>query len=331
MIRRPSTAIATGSAARTSHGGRAKVDGVPRGATESRSQTDVLVLADDATGALEMGALLAPSTVWLGAAAPRGVVDTESRHLPPHEASTRLREMLVGVAPAARIFKKIDSTLRGPIAAELMAIHQAFPDRRLVVCPAYPRLGRTVRDGKLLVHGVPVDQTDFAKDPRWPVTNAAIPWGEVHDAETDEDLARIARLCDERCIGVGSGGLARWLLAPDGPRRAEVPPRTRWLVVCGSMHPVSLRQAERARRMGIEVIVGIGAADEAIRRRPEGMIIFGGETTFQTLVGLGLNHVTTLGEVLPGVPLSLAADIPVITKAGGFGTDDLVATMLEAP
>ena len=289
------------------------------------------MLADDATGALEMGALLAPSTVWLGAAAPRGVVDTESRHLGPHEAATRMREFLAGVALETRIFKKIDSTLRGPIAAELSAIHEALPDRRLIVCPAYPQLGRTVRDGKVLVHGVPVDQTDFARDPRWPVTRAAIPWGEVHDAETDEDLARLARLCDERCIAVGSGGLARWLLAPSGPPRTEVPRGTRWLVVCGSMHPVSLRQADHARRMGVEVIAGIGAAAKAIRGRPQGMIIFGGETTFQTLVGLGLKHVTTLGEVLPGVPLSMAGDIPVITKAGGFGMDDLVPTILEGP
>lgn len=291
----------------------------------------LLVLADDATGALEIGALLAPCTVWLGVAARSGVVDTESRHLSADEAATRMRALLAGVAPGTRIFKKIDSTLRGPITAELTAITEAFPGRRLVVCPAYPQVGRTVVGGKLLVHGVPVDRTDFAHDPRWPVKDAAIPWGEVHDARTDEDLVRVARLCDEHCIGVGSGGLARWLLAPGGSPRAAVPRGRRWLVVCGSMHPQSLRQAECARRMGLEVVSGIGAADDAIRRRPDAMIIFGGETTFHSLRGLGVDHVTTMGEVLPGVPLSMAGDIPVITKAGGFGTDDLVATILGEP
>ena len=278
-----------------------------------------------------MGALLAPCTVWLDVPARSGVVDTESRHLAPDEAAKRMRAFLAGVDPRTRIFKKIDSTLRGPIAAELAAIEEAFPGRRLVVCPAYPQLGRTVRAGRLLVNGVPVDQTDFARDPRWPVTSAAIAWGEVHDAESDDDLARVARLCDERCIGVGSGGLARWLLAPGGPPRADVPRGRRWLVVCGSMHPVSLRQAERARSTGIDVVTGVAAAAEAIQRRPEAMMIFGGETTFHTLRGLGVDRVTTLGEVLPGVPLSMAGDIPVITKAGGFGSDDLVETILGEP
>jgi D-threonate/D-erythronate kinase len=295
------------------------------------ADADLLVLADDATGALEMGALLAPSTVWLGVTAPSGVVDTESRHLSADQATAHMREALTGVAPTTRIFKKIDSTLRGPIAAELIAITEAFPGRRLIVCPAYPQLARTVVDGKLLVHGVPVDQTDFARDPRWPVKDAAIRWGEVHDAQTDQDLVRIARLCDEQCIGVGSGGLARWLLAPGGPPRAEVPRGRRWLVVCGSMHPVSLRQAERAKGLGVDVVSGVNAAQEAIGQRPAAMIIFGGETTFHVLRGLGVDHVRTLGEVLPGVPLSLAGDMPVITKAGGFGTDDLVATILGEP
>jgi uncharacterized protein YgbK (DUF1537 family) len=288
-----------------------------------------LVLADDATGALEMGALLAPCTVWLGVAAPSGVVDTETRHLAPDDASIRTRRFLAGLAPETRIFKKIDSTLRGPIAAELAAIAEAFPERRLVVCPAYPALGRTVRGGKVFVHGVPVDRTDFAHDPRWPVTDATVPWGAVCDAETDEDLVRIARLCDDRCIGVGSGGLARYLLAPGGPARAVVPRGRRWLVVCGSMHPVSLRQAERARTVGVEVVAGLDAAEQAIRRRPQALIVFGGDTTYDTLRALGVEHVEALGEVLPGVPLSMAGDIPVITKAGGFGPDDLVATMLR--
>jgi uncharacterized protein YgbK (DUF1537 family) len=286
------------------------------------------VLADDATGALEMGALLAPCTVWLGVAAPSGVIDTESRHLSAEAATERMRALLAVVPPGTRIFKKIDSTLRGPIAAELAVLAAAFPDRRMIVCPAYPQLGRTVRHGKLLVDGVPVNETDFARDPRWPVADATIPWQEVQDAETDDDLARIANACDARDIAVGSGGLARWVLTPRGPVLAEVPRGRRWLVVCGSLHPVSLRQAARARAIGVEVVSGPDAAEQAVRRKPEALIIFGGETTFETLRGLGRDSVTTLGEVLPGVPLSMAGETPVITKAGGFGADDLVRTIV---
>lgn len=287
----------------------------------------VLVLADDATGALEMGALLAPCPVSLGAAARSGVIDTESRHLPARQAADRIRSLLWGVPPDTRLYKKIDSTLRGPVAAELSALAEVFPHRRLMVCPAYPQFGRTVRDGVLRVNGTPVSETEFARDPHWPVTDSRVPWHTVPDAETDEDLQRLAALCGDDCIAVGSGGLARSLFGT--PAQAK-PPRVRnWLVVCGSLHPVSLRQADVARASGIDVVTGIDAAEQAARRGAEGLIIFGGETAFETLRRLGVTSVTTMGEVQPGVPLSLAAGMPVITKAGGFGADDLVPAILR--
>jgi uncharacterized protein YgbK (DUF1537 family) len=284
----------------------------------------VLVLADDATGALEMGALLAPCTVSLGVGADSGVIDTESRHLTPEAAAARVRSVLTDVPPR---FKKIDSTLRGPIRAELVAVARAFPRHRLIVCPAYPQFGRSVRDGVLLVNGRRVSDTDFAHDPRAPVTDSKVPWEPAYDAETEDDLARIAALCGADCIAVGSGGLARHLLG--SPVEAAVPDIRRWLVVCGSMHPVSLRQAEIARRHGVEVVSGITASREAVTRAPDGLIIFGGDTTYETLRGLGFTAVTAVGEVFPGVPLSFAGDLPVITKAGGFGAEDLVPAILR--
>jgi uncharacterized protein YgbK (DUF1537 family) len=287
----------------------------------------VLVLADDATGALEMGALLAPCTVWLGVPAVSGVIDTESRHLAPADAAERIRSMVRVLPESTRVFKKIDSTLRGPIAAELGALAEVFPRRKLIVCPAYPRFGRTVKDGRLLVNGTPVSDTDFARDPRWPVTESRVPWPAVYDAETDDDLAGIAKLCADDCICAGSGGLARSLFGD--PAEVSAPRLREWLVVCGSMHPVSLRQAEVARAHGIAVVRGPDAAEQAVTRRAEGLIVFGGETTFSVLRGMGFESVRTVGEVLPGVPLSWAGEVPVVTKAGGFGSEDLVPAILR--
>jgi D-threonate/D-erythronate kinase len=284
----------------------------------------VLILADDATGALEMGALLAPCTVSLGVAAEQGVIDTESRHLPPEHAAARVRSVLTDVPPR---FKKIDSTLRGPIRAELEAIADAYPRHALIVCPAYPQFGRTVLNGILLVDGIPVAESAFARDPRLPVIDSRVPWPRVYDAETDAELAQVAALCGPDCIGVGSGGLARYLFG--SPVRAQVPAAGKWLVVCGSMHRVSLRQAEVASHHGIAVVSGIDAAREAVAQAADGLIIFGGETTYATLRAMGLTAVTTVGEILPGVPLSMAGNLPVITKAGGFGSDDLVPAILQ--
>jgi len=68
-----------------------------------------------------------------------------------------------------------DSTLRGNVAAELAAVGAAWEGAPVVYLPAYPKLGRTVRDGELRVDGRPVSQTAFASD-RWnPVRESHIP------------------------------------------------------------------------------------------------------------------------------------------------------------
>ncbi len=65
-------------------------------------------------------------------------------------------------------YKKIDSTLRGNLAAELEEmLHLGV--QRIVLAPAFPLNGRTVEDGVLRVNGTPVHETEFARDPFSPV------------------------------------------------------------------------------------------------------------------------------------------------------------------
>ncbi|TVR85322.1 MAG: four-carbon acid sugar kinase family protein, partial [Spirochaetaceae bacterium] len=80
------------------------------------------------------------------------------------------------------IFKKVDSTLRGNISEEIAALASVFPERSFLVAPAFPSQGRTTQDGICLVHGIPLDQTDFARDPLNPAQNAYIPAILRHDA-----------------------------------------------------------------------------------------------------------------------------------------------------
>ena len=90
-----------------------------------------LVVADDLTGAAEVAAFVgtpleparirwpAPGTTWDGAA-PRLVIDTESRNLTPEAAYERLATIARSLPSGRRsgfVFKKVDSTLRGPIRA----------------------------------------------------------------------------------------------------------------------------------------------------------------------------------------------------------------------
>jgi uncharacterized protein YgbK (DUF1537 family) len=148
-----------------------------------------VALADDTTGALEIGALFAKqgvvSRVSLGPALPSGaqaaVVDLETRHLPPSDAYAAVQGFCrtlhgpprVGREP--RLYKKTDSALRGNIGAEMQALLDAFPGVALVYVPAYPALGRSVRGGKLRIGGLPVSRTPFAGDALNPSIHDDIP------------------------------------------------------------------------------------------------------------------------------------------------------------
>ena len=140
----------------------------------------LLALADDLTGALEVGAKFAgrgiPSLVTISSRSHSGhpveVVDLESRHLSP-QASAAAVSALAATA-AGIVYLKTDSTLRGNIAADLRALAHARPESSIAYVPAYPALGRTVKDGRLHVYGVPVHLTAFAADPLNPITGSSI-------------------------------------------------------------------------------------------------------------------------------------------------------------
>jgi len=105
------------------------------------------------------------------------IIDTDSRSMKPDIAfDTVVNEInrlkLKGVS---HFYKKIDSTLRGNITSELLAVQNTIGSDLIVIAPAFPKMGRTVVDGHLYVHGVPVNETEFGKDPKTPVLSSYIP------------------------------------------------------------------------------------------------------------------------------------------------------------
>jgi uncharacterized protein YgbK (DUF1537 family) len=150
----------------------------------------ILVLADDLTGALEVGAKFATSGVISQVRTAPGllpqdlhdaggavVVDTETRHAGAAEAARRVYEFAHTACDEgfSHVYKKTDSTLRGNIGAELAALCEGFAGAPLLYAPAYPQMGRTVRGGSLFVDGVLVGSTSFAGDPFNPVRESHIP------------------------------------------------------------------------------------------------------------------------------------------------------------
>jgi D-threonate/D-erythronate kinase len=146
----------------------------------------VAIIADDLTGAADTGVQLAragyrtavafrdtpiPSAEDLDAV----VLDTDSRAMPGGFAARRVLEAVRSVRHARIVYKKLDSTLRGAVAAELAAALGASGRGRAVVAPAFPAAGRTTVDGVQLVRGVPVQETEARDDPRTPVREGHVP------------------------------------------------------------------------------------------------------------------------------------------------------------
>lgn len=145
----------------------------------------VAALADDTTGALEVGAMLAGAGIRVAVVrrmvrledAEALVIDSQSRRMNAEEAYRTVRDQahFLRGAGVAHLYKKTDSTLRGNIAAEFQAVLDVFPERLLVYVPAYPQMGRTVRGGELFVHGKPLAETEFARDASNPAREGNIP------------------------------------------------------------------------------------------------------------------------------------------------------------
>ncbi|OTP69672.1 four-carbon acid sugar kinase family protein [Caballeronia sordidicola] len=224
----------------------------------------ILIIADDLSGAADCAIAFAGAgrrtivTLDASSALNAGTdadsidviaADTDTRRLAPNAAARRTADAFSTLAaPGRRLYKKIDSTLRGNWAAEVAALQ---PRAGLaIVAPAFPATGRTTHGARVLVHGEPLESTDT-----WKLENADRPANVqamledaglrcasidvdtlrgdaevlrnrirattkeriealIVDAHTGDDLKRLAEITsqlDHELFWVGSGGLAREL------------------------------------------------------------------------------------------------------------------------
>ena len=257
------------------------------------------VAADDRTGALEVAAALADRgaggvegvgvTIWPEqSAGDVCVVDLESRHLSAQQAASRAAGLKV-VGPAAH---KIDSTLRGNWARELVARHLTTRMPVMLV-PALPALGRVCVDGIVLNGGRPVHQGE--SDVRQTVASSrpaehlraagasdvfelragdrlaawlSAPRGcAVVDAGTDAELEAIVALWPRGTVLLA--GTSATIAAAAGNRPAPVARRIHGpaLVVCGSANAVARRQLAVAADRGTTIAKDAASAMQALAAR----------------------------------------------------------------
>ncbi|HCL79500.1 MAG TPA: hypothetical protein DIC53_05985, partial [Synergistaceae bacterium] len=103
------------------------------------------------------------------------VVNCDTRRRPRDEALSIVRRVLRSLPGETRVGKRIDTTLRGHLAAETDAILAARPRATALVVPAYPASGRTTVGGYQLLDGVLIERTEVSKDPSWPIGESFVP------------------------------------------------------------------------------------------------------------------------------------------------------------
>ena len=255
----------------------------------------LLLIADDLTGANDSSVTfaaagfstllaLSPATLpqTLSHSAEVFAVSTDSRAQSDAHSRTAQAAQAALQQGIARLYLKIDSTMRGSVRAQIAgALHTwqtRHPHAVAIICPAYPAMGRTIEHGQLLVHGIPVPETPSGQDAICPVSSAdmhtllpeaiVLPCAEasalaehirssgarqiVIDAQSETDLQQIAQaiaLLGEAAIPVGSAGLARaiahTLPAPAASSLSNPLPVTPpVLVLVTSIHDTSQQQVD---------------------------------------------------------------------------------------
>jgi uncharacterized protein YgbK (DUF1537 family) len=137
----------------------------------------ILIIADDLSGAADCAigftrvghrvvVMLDATREQMDPLADTIAVDTDTRRLTPAQAAARTAAAFDALGGAVhRLYKKIDSTLRGNWAAEVAALQRNAG--LAIVAPAFPATGRVLQDGRVLVHGTPLEQT-----PTWQLEHA---------------------------------------------------------------------------------------------------------------------------------------------------------------
>ena len=102
----------------------------------------------------------------------------KKKNLPPSEAYERVKstvELLKDKLGIEFFYKKIDSTLRGNIAAETLAMLEVLDWDAAVLLPAFPQEGRITVGGYHMLKGVLIERTEHARDPQSPIYESHIP------------------------------------------------------------------------------------------------------------------------------------------------------------
>lgn len=344
----------------------------------------VAIVADDLTGALDTGTPFVDAGLTVAVAldgdaveaaiatgAEVVVVNTVSRALDPLQAAERARHAsaaLCRVSPEL-VLKKIDSRLKGNVAAESEALALAFGRHRLLVAPAVPDQGRHTREAHVVGFGV-AEPLPIA-----PLFSGRAIDVRIADAASDEDLDGVVDNVDwSTAVAVGARGLGRALASllarPSAPTRFETSPRT--LFAFGSRDPITAAQMAVLLDSGLvashhdapagdlpgdggaarlpmllrctgalndaqETVAdrfGTGVSRIVATTQPDMLMMGGGDTAYAILHALGARVLLPKGEIEAGIPWfeterPEGGQMRCAVKSGGFGNAQSLLNVLQ--
>ncbi len=131
---------------------------------------------------------------------------TESRNIEAKIAAQRVWENSKKIKECLNVsnyYKKIDSTLRGNIAVETLAMLDAIEYDAAIIAPAFIQEGRITIGGYQLLKGIPIERTDAARDTYAPIYDSYIP--DILKKQVNETYHNLISTIELKTVAKGAG------------------------------------------------------------------------------------------------------------------------------
>lgn len=274
------------------------------------------VVADDLTGAGDIGSMFAKQGYAVrifssetdldglperlaGRRTDVVILDSDSRMAPPAVAYERVRRATAALrrAGCALFYKKTCSVFRGNVGPEFDAMLDELDESFGLAVAAFPKNGRQTCCGEHFVHGRPLADSEFARDPVHPMT--------------ESNLVTLLQRQTERRVGLIP--LAAVRQGPEALRRAMAAARAEGVSygLCDAQTQADLASiAEAAARE--RVLLGSSALCEELPALWERM------PPFDPLAGLELRESSGVLVIAGSVMPQTQAQVTALAEAGAL-------------
>lgn len=183
-------------------------------------------------------------------------ISTESRNVDAQTAFERVKnatQLFLEKLNPDYFYKKIDSTVRGNIAVEVLSILEVLGWDAAVIMPAFPQEGRITVGGYQLLNGVPIERTEMAMDPHSPITESHLPT--MFAKQLGQNLENLVGIIELKTVLDGAG--------PILIKIKELIEKGKKIIVADSVSNIDIKQIILAMKKSDYKILPVGNAAAA--------------------------------------------------------------------